>query len=60
MMHIQLATSFDAYRDRVYQVQDKRAQCKKIISRILHTQLAAAFDWLTEVTAQLKAHRKVK
>lgn len=59
MMHIQLATSFDAFRDRVYQVQDKRRQCQKIISRLLHTQLAAALDWFIQVTMQSKVHRNV-
>lgn len=59
MMHIQLATTFDSFRDRVYDVQDKREICKKMISRLLHSHLAAAFDGFLECVLQLKAHRQM-
>ena len=60
MLHIQIATSFDSFRDRVYEVRDKRGQCRKIIFRMLHAQLAAAFDLFTESMMVLKAHRQVR
>jgi hypothetical protein len=58
ILHLELATSFDSFRNRVHEVKSKREQCTKIIVRLLHTQLAAAFDWFCEVLEQLRTHRQ--
>jgi hypothetical protein len=58
ILHLELATSFDSFRKRVYDVKSKREQCTKIIVRLLHTQVAAAFDWFCEVLEQLRTHRQ--
>jgi len=43
MFHIQLATAFDSFRDRILQVRAKKVTAKRIIQRMLHTQLAGCF-----------------
>jgi len=59
MFHIQLATIFDTYRDRVAQLKAKRQTCQRLLYRMLHTHLAAAFDGFCEAIEQLAAHRLV-
>ena len=58
MLRLELATSLASFRHRVYEVKSKRELCAKIIFRLLHTQLAAAFDWFCEVLELHKTHRK--
>jgi hypothetical protein len=49
MLRLELATCLASFRNRVYEAKSKREQCAKTICRLLHTQLAAAFDWFCEV-----------
>ena len=58
MMHVQLATSFDWYRDRVEHLKARKLAAKRVIHRMLHTQLAGAFDWFSECVELLARHRR--
>jgi hypothetical protein len=42
----------------VLQVKERRIASKRIVSRMLHTHLAAAFDGFAEAVEQLAAHRQ--
>jgi hypothetical protein len=59
MLHIQLATAFDEYVDRVAEVKRKRETGRRVIYRILHTHLAAAFDGFAAAVSQLVQHRQM-
>ena len=41
------------------QVKARKASARRVIKRMLHTQLAGAFDCFSEAVAQLAEHRKV-
>ncbi|EKX37547.1 hypothetical protein GUITHDRAFT_116355 [Guillardia theta CCMP2712] len=59
MLHIQLATAFDSFVERVRQCKDRRDLCRRVIDRMLHTKLAAAFDRFREMIDKSQAQKKV-
>jgi len=58
MGHIQLACTFDAYRDRVAEVREKRLGAQRVILRMSKTHLAVAFDMFVQAICQIQEHRK--
>ena len=59
MFHIQLATAFDSFCDRVAECREKKATCKRLILRMLRLHLAGAFDGFVLAVQELAAHRRL-
>ncbi|EKX37475.1 hypothetical protein GUITHDRAFT_116286 [Guillardia theta CCMP2712] len=57
MFHIQLATAFDSYRERVDQRKERRTLCRRVVERMLQARLAAAFDRFQEAVEGMARQR---